>query len=241
MPRLFYTLLITLSLMINTKVTIPDSKRAADIRNKVWPLLQKQLNDRGLGEDQPIYIRIIKETKTLQIWILSGAAYKLFKSYDICSFSGGLGTKTLEWDSKSPEGFYSVTPDLLNPNSAYHLGINIGYPNKLERQLKYTGDAIMIHGDCVSIGCYAMDDPTIEEIYTLVYEAFLHGQKTINIGIFPFKMDDAHMKTYANSSNIHFWENLKPGFDIFQNTHIPPVVSVSNKQYVFKEAAPMPQ
>ena len=64
MPRLFHTLLITLSLMINTKVTIPDSKRAADIRNKVWPILQKQLKDKGLGEDQPVYIRIIKETKT---------------------------------------------------------------------------------------------------------------------------------------------------------------------------------
>ncbi len=235
MPRLFHTLLITLSLMINTKITIPDSKRAADIRNKVWPLLQKQLKDKDLGEDQPVYIRIIKETKTLQLWILSGKEYRLFKSYDICSFSGGLGTKTLEWDSKSPEGFYTVTADLLNPNSAYHLGINIGYPNKLERQLGYTGDAIMIHGDCVSIGCYAMDDPTIEEIYTMVYEAFLHGQKVLNIGIFPFKMDDAHMKTYANSPNIRFWQNLKPGFDIFQNTHIPPIVSVSNKKYVFKE------
>src|ERR1700743_1826024 len=241
MPRLFHTLLITLSLMINAKITIPDSKRAADIRNKVWPLLQKQLKDRNLGEDQPIYIRIIKETKTLQLWILSGKNYQLFKSYDICSFAGGLGTKTLEWDSKSPEGFYTVTPDLLNPNSAYHLGINIGYPNKLERQLGYTGDAIMIHGDCVSIGCYARDEPTIEEIYTMVYEAFLHGQKVLNIGIFPFKMDDAHMKTYANSPNIRFWQNLTPGFDIFQNTHIPPIVTVSNKKYVFKEAAPTPQ
>jgi murein L,D-transpeptidase YafK len=241
MPKLFHLLLSGFLLMGQPKINIPDSKRAADVRNKVWPLLQKQLKDMELGDDQPVYIRIIKETKTLQLWILSGKAYRLFKSYDICSFSGGLGTKTLEWDTKSPEGFYNVTPDLLNPNSAYHLGINIGYPNKLERQLKYTGDAIMIHGDCVSIGCYAMSDPIIEEIYTIVYEAFLHGQKSIGICIVPFKMDDAHMKTYAGSPNIRFWQNIKTGFDIFQNTHVPPVVSVSNRQYVFKETAPAPR
>ena len=236
MPKILHSLLIGLFLLVNNQSGIPDSKRAADIRGKVWPKLQKSLQAMGLEEDQPIYLRIIKETSTLQVWVCSGKEYKLFKSYDICFFSGGLGTKMREGDNKSPEGYYTIKPSQLNPMSEYHLSINVGYPNALEKQLNYTGDAIMIHGDCVSIGCFAMTDPVIEEIYTLVYEAFLHGQKSIELNILPFKMDDAHMKTYASSPNIAFWRNLKTGYDIFQKTHLPPIVSVANKSYVFTEA-----
>ena len=236
MPKILHTLLISLFLLINNQSGIPDSKRAADIRGKVWPGLQKSLHDKGFEDDQPIYLRIIKETTTLQVWVYSGKEYKLFKSYDVCYFSGGLGTKTRDGDEKSPEGYYTIKPAQLNPNSIYHLSVNIGYPNQLEKQLGYTGDAIMIHGDCVSIGCFAMTDPVIEEVYTLVYEAFLHGQKSIELNILPFKMDDVHMKTYASSPNIIFWRNLKTGYDIFQRTHLPPIVSVNNKSYVFTES-----
>lgn len=235
MPNLFHTLLISLLLTINTHSDLPDSKRAAGIRNKVWPQLQKELKTTGLRDDQPIYIRLFKETNVMEIWIRSGTEYKLFKSYTVCYFSGGLGTKTKDGDNKSPEGCYVITPAQLNPNSQYHLSINIGYPNLLEKQLGYTGDSIMIHGNCASIGCYAMSDPLIEEIYTLIYEAFLHGQQSIKIHILPFKMDDIHMRAYVNWPNFTFWKNLKTGYDIFEKTHIPPVVSVSNKSYAFEE------
>jgi len=105
------------------------------------------------------------------------------------SISDGLGTKTQSGDGKSPEGFYTIEPSQLNPVSNYYLAINIGCPNKLEALKGYTGNAIMIHGHCVSIGCYAMTNPGIEEIYTVVYMAFKSGQKKINLDIFPFHMD----------------------------------------------------
>ena len=235
MSKLLFALLLLFSLAAGGQTTIPDSKRAADIRQKMWPRLQKELKTRGLKEDQPVFIRIIKETGILQLWVLSDKEYELFKSYEVCNYSGGLGTKTHDGDNKSPEGYYTITPGQLHPNSEYHLAINIGYPNPLERQLRYTGDAIMIHGDCASIGCYAMTDPIIEEIYTMVYQAFAHGQKSIQLSIVPFKMDDEHMKTYASSPNYPFWKNLKEGYDLFQKTHIPPVVTVNNKTYAFVE------
>ena len=227
--------MLPLLVLANTKTGIPDSKRAADIRIKIWPKLQQELRDKGFGDDQPVYIRIIKETNSLQLWILSGEQYKLFNTYDICSYSGGMGTKTRDGDNKSPEGYYTIKPVQLNPESIYHLSINIGYPNAFEKQLRYTGNEIMIHGNCVSIGCYAMTDPGIEEIYTMVYEAFLHGQKSIELSILPFKMDDTHMKTYATSPNMPFWKKLKKGYDLFEKTHVPPVVSVVNKSYLFAE------
>jgi murein L,D-transpeptidase YafK len=232
MLKLFYAFPLLL-LLANSNPGIPDSKRAANIRNKVWPRLQTELKTYGFAENQPIYIRIIKDSSILELWRFTSGRYQLFRTYPICFFSGGLGTKKKEWDGKAPEGFYTIKPQQMNPYSSYHLGMNIGYPNELEKQLNYTGNAIMIHGDCLSSGCYAMTNSFIDEIYTMAYEAFVYGQPEIDVSIFPFKMDDAHMKQYAKSPNYRFWQNLKVGYDLFERTHMPPEVTVVNKSYAF--------
>ena len=203
MSKLIYGLLLALCL-IGPKPILPDSNLAKNVRIKVWPRLQNELNDKGLKPGSALYIRIFKEEDNMEIWVKSGHTFKFFKSYNICFFSGGLGTKTREGDLKSPEGFYTIGPSQLNPASSYYLAINIGYPNKVERAKGCTGNAIMIHGICASDGCYAMTNDGIEEIYTLVYEAFAGGQKTMHLDIFPFRMNDAHMKKYARSSVINF-------------------------------------
>ena len=113
----------------------------------------------------PLYIRIFKEEKELEMWIKnSSGTYSLYKVFDICTFSGGLGPKKKEGDKKSPEAFYYTKKSFLNPNSAYHLSFNIGYPNEYDKSHGYTGSLIMIHGNCVSIGCYEMTDKYVEEI-----------------------------------------------------------------------------
>jgi murein L,D-transpeptidase YafK len=235
MPKILITFLLPLLFVPAPKTYIPDSKRAADIRSVIWPRLKKSLANNGLKEDQPIYIRVFKEPGTLEIWVKSGKQYKLFKQYLVCTYSGGLGTKTRDHDGKCPEGFYSITPSQLNPVSNYHLAINVGYPNIYDQQHGYTGNAIMIHGDCRSIGCYAMTDPMIEEIYTMVYQAFAHGQRSINVAIFPFKLTIQNIDKYSNYPHVSFWQHLKPGYDIFEYKHVPPVVSVVNKNYKFGE------
>ena len=235
MPKFLITILLPLFLLPAHKSYIPDSKHAADIRTAVWPKLQKSLNYNGFRDDQPIYVRLFKEPGMLEIWVKSGPKYKLFKQYLICTYSGGLGTKTLDHDGKCPEGFYSITPSQLNPVSNYHLAINVGYPNVYDQQHGYTGNAIMIHGDCRSIGCYAMTDPMIEEIYTMVYEAFVHGQQSISVNIFPFKLSSQNIEKYSNYPYVSFWKHLKPGYDIFERDHVPAVVVVENKTYKFAE------
>ncbi|HEX3384553.1 MAG TPA: L,D-transpeptidase family protein [Mucilaginibacter sp.] len=177
---------------------------------------------------------MFKEPGILELWVKSGKAYKLFRQYIICSYSGGLGTKTRERDGKCPEGYYTIKPSQLNPVSTYHLAMNIGYPNACDQQHGYTGNEIMIHGNCVSIGCYAMTDPKIEEIYTMVYEAFQRGQRSVEVNIFPFKLTNANIDKYSNYSYVAFWEHLKPGYDIFEKTHVPPVVKVVNGNYSFR-------
>ena len=72
-----------------------------------------------------------------------------------------------EGDRQAPEGFYTVTPELMNPNSSFYLSINLGYPNRFDKANNRDGSFLMIHGDCWSSGCYAMTDEQISEIYSL--------------------------------------------------------------------------
>ncbi|PIT19872.1 hypothetical protein BGI35_09280 [Snodgrassella communis] len=182
-----------------------------------------------------IYLRLFKQEGILEIWYKhKNQKYQLSKTWKICTFSGGLGPKKAEGDGKSPEGFYATQGNLLNPNSNYHLAFNIGYPNAYDRSKGYTGSYIMIHGKCVSIGCYAMTDKGIEEIYALVSQALSSGQTQVPIHIFPFKMHTANMKKYQGSAHYAFWQELKPAYDIFQSQRRVPDISVHNQHYIVR-------
>ena len=93
----------------------------------------------------------------------------------------------------------------------------------------------MVHGSCVSLGCYAMRDEGIEEIFTLADAALRNGQPFFKVHIFPFRMTEENMRKHVNSEWYGFWENLKEGYDFFEEGgHNPPNVEVKNKQYVFE-------
>lgn len=90
----------------------------------------------------------------------------------------------------------------------------------------------MIHGDCVSVGCYAMTDSGIDEIFQFVTGALVFGQPSVQVSIYPFRMTNANMERHKYSYYADFWKQLKPGYDYFQQTHKPPVVSVTDGRYV---------
>lgn len=232
MFKLLFTLLLSFLTLVKSS-EIPDSKRASDARNALWPKLQKELADSGFDNNYRLYLRIFKQSDVFEVWAKKGSRYQVFKRYDICYYSGGLGTKTKAGDGKSPEGFYSITAAQLNPASSYHLAINIGYPNQVEKAKGYTGSAIMLHGHCASIGCYAMTDARIAEIYTLVYKALEAGQEKINLDIFPFYMDDLHLQTFASSPFMPLWRTMKPGYDLFEKYRLPVSPRVVRDEYRF--------
>jgi murein L,D-transpeptidase YafK len=184
----------------------------------------------------PIFIRIFKEESLLEVWIRSGAEYQHLIDYYICAYSGYLGPKLEEGDRQSPEGFYKVKKYQLNPNSKYHLSFNLGYPNKYDRAHERTGSFLMVHGNCVSDGCYAMTDEKIEEIYALVEGALQKGQKYVQVHVFPFRMTNVNMALYSESEWYDFWVNLKEGYDYFEAEKLPPHVKVEEKQYTMYEA-----
>jgi len=217
--------------------TVPSSSRSREAIARVSPDLKKELSDKGFSWGAPIYIRIFKKPKQLEVWLKKEAQFQLFKTYGICTYgwAGRLGPKVRQGDGQAPEGFYFVTPKQMNPLSSYHLSFNLGYPNAYDRAHKRTGGALMVHGRCVSIGCYAMTDKRIEEIYTLADAAFRNGQPFFRVHIFPFPMIDDNMEKYRHSEWIDFWRNLKEGYDFFENNgNKPPNVLVKDMRYVFE-------
>ena len=212
---------------------VPSSARSRRVVAEITPKIKKELKAQGLVYGSPIYIRIFKESSELELWVANDGKFKLFKNYNICFFSGTLGPKLRVGDLQSPEGFYFVKARQLNPSSQFHLSFNIGYPNTYDRAHGRTGSALTVHGDCVSIGCYAMTDAVIEEIYTLGEAALRNGQRFFRVHIFPFRMTAENMEAHKESIWLDYWENLKEGYDSFERDKRPPDVDVTGKRYIF--------
>ncbi|MGO9699641.1 MAG: L,D-transpeptidase family protein [Xanthobacteraceae bacterium] len=192
------------------------------------------LEQKHMPKDSPILVRIFKEESELEVWKQDTTGrFQILKVYPICRWSGDLGPKVHEGDRQAPEGFYAITPDLMNPNSNYYLAINTGFPNSYDKANGRTGALLMIHGDCSSRGCYAMTDEQIGEIYSLARESFLGGQQSFQIQAYPFRMTPLNMARHRTNPNMAFWKMIKEGNDHFEVTHLEPKIDVCNRHYVF--------
>ncbi len=220
--------------------TLGTSHRSRQATQRLRPVLQRTMAGKGFAWGCPIHIRIFKAEKLLELWIRHKGRFRLFKSYPICTYgSMGLGPKTRVGDSRAPEGFYFVAPRQMNPYSRYHLAFNLGYPNDYDRLHGRSGSALMVHGGCVSIGCFAMTDAAMEEIYTLAEAALRNGQPFFRVHIFPFRMTAQNMRQYRNSRWYRFWRNLKTGHDWFvANGGLPPEVTVRSGRYHYRAISP---
>jgi len=214
---------------------VPSSLQAQHLIARVAPRLGRELRARGLDYGAPIFLRIFKASKELELWVQARQRFRLFRIYTICAASGMLGPKEQEGDIQSPEGFYVVTPEQMNPDSHYHLSFNLGYPNVYDQAYGRTGSALMIHGNCVSAGCYAMTDTDIEEIYTLADAALRNGQPSFAVHIFPFRMSQQQLRRVRHARWLPFWLNLKEGYDHFVKTGRPPLVTVHEQRYIFSQ------
>jgi murein L,D-transpeptidase YafK len=198
----------------------------------------KQMEALNMDRTAPILIRIYKEESTLEVWKQDRSGkFAPLSSYPICKFSGKLGPKLMQGDHQAPEGFYDISPDQMNPNSSEYLAFNTGFPNAFDRSLGRTGSFLMVHGGCRSVGCYAMTDYAMEEIYGLVDEAFKGGQEKVQLQAFPFRMTAQNLASHAGDPNMPFWEMLKAGSDTFLATERPPRVAVCDRRYVFNPIA----
>lgn len=187
---------------------------------------------------RPVFLRVFKNANRegeLEVWLEDPKTkkYEKFKTYRVAYFSGDLGPKTKQGDMQAPEGFYFISRGRMNPTSSYHLSMDMGYPNSYDRFHERTGSLLMIHGKAVSLGCFAMTDASIEQIYTLVDGAMKKGQSVVRVHSFPFRLTDKAMKDAKGSEHLEFWENLKEGYDWFEERRVPPDVTVKDGRYIF--------
>ncbi|MBN9434353.1 MAG: murein L,D-transpeptidase [Bosea sp.] len=203
--------------------------------------LVSRMSEKGMRPSDPIMIRIYKQESELEVWKRDRRGrYALLKTYPICRWSGKLGPKKREGDRQAPEGFYSVTPALMNPQSQYYLAFNLGFPNRLEQALGYEGTALMVHGVCSSSGCYALTNDGVAEIYAMAREAFVGGQAEFQVQSLPFRMTPQNLAHHKNDLNMAFWLDLKQGTDQFDVTRQPPRVAACGRRYVFGATATDP-
>lgn len=198
------------------------------------PQMLALMQEKGTTPSAPMLIRTYKQTAEFEVWKMRwDGQYALLKTYPMCRWSGQLGPKTHEGDRQVPEGFYTITPAQMNPNSNYYLSFNVGYPNAYDRAHGASGESIMVHGACSSAGCFSMTDAQIAEIYALAREAFAGGQREIQMQSLPFHMTPENFAKYRLDPNIAFWKELKTGTDNFEVTKQEVAVGVCDGHYVF--------
>jgi murein L,D-transpeptidase YafK len=192
---------------------------------------------RGTEASAAILIRTFKKEAELEVWKRSkDGRFVHLKTFPICRWSGQLGPKTQQGDRQTPEGFYSVTPKQMNPNSSYYLSFDIGFPNAYDKARGASGAYLMVHGACTSAGCFAMTDDGISEIYAIARDAFAGGQRAFQFHSFPFRMTAENMARHRSDPNIEFWRQLKEGSDRFEATGEEPAVKVVEGRYAFGPA-----
>lgn len=189
-----------------------------------------------LGDE--IFIRIFKAESELEVWMRRGGTFTLFATYPICHWAGTIGPKLREGDRQNPEGFYSIGARQLHRAGRWPSSLNLGFPNTFDKANGRTGSWILVHGGCSSVGCYAMTNAVMAEIFQLSEQALRAGQDRINVHVFPFRMTDTNIVRHAASPWIEFWRNLKEGYDAFEASHVPPRVGLCDKRYAIERAAP---
>jgi murein L,D-transpeptidase YafK len=200
--------------------------------------LDQRLAAKQLKAGDQVFIRIFKAESELEIWMKRAGRFVLLDIYPICHWSGTVGPKVHEGDKQSPEGFYTVGRKQLHLFGRHPRSLDLGFPNSLDQVHNRTGSFILIHGGCSSVGCFAMTNTVTAEVYDLTEKALKAGQAQVGVHVFPFRMTEANLAGYQNNPWIGFWRNLKQGYDAFEQTRMPPRVSICGKNYVVQRTSP---
>jgi murein L,D-transpeptidase YafK len=218
--------------------TKADPPRVADARARIGADVKAAVERLGVAyPPQEVFLRAFKEEQRLEVWVGDGAhPLQRLEDLAVCASSGALGPKHKQGDLQVPEGVYAI--DSENPASTYHLALHVDYPNRADRiagkalGIADLGGAIMVHGNCVTIGCIPLEDGPIERVYLVVHDARARGAH-VAIHIFPTKLDAAGLAAVQARTDDpalrSFWASLAPIYAAFQDTKRVPHVDVDAK------------
>ena len=166
----------------------PDQRTVEDVLQDFGPYAVNQLKPyfaQAKVAYPPLEITLValKAERKLELWARDERAYRLIRNYDILAASGTAGPKLRQGDRQVPEGVYRIVG--LNPNSNFHLSMKLNYPNEFDQfhaaleGRDNPGSDIFIHGKAVSIGCLAMGDDAIDELFVLVAQVGMENVKVV--------------------------------------------------------------
>ncbi|MGZ3882714.1 MAG: L,D-transpeptidase family protein [Bacteroidia bacterium] len=205
-----------------------------------WEPLAKELKAKSVDPANfDVFIRVFKLEKELELWVKnkSDKSYTFLKKIAVCASSGDLGPKRREGDRQVPEGMYEIS--VFNPASDYFLAVKVSYPNQSDRILAKgpTGGDIMIHGNCVTIGCIPLQDEPVKDLYLLCVEA-RNRKSPIRVEIYPCHLKEENLTKLKNAypeEKVNFWNNLKTAYAYFEAHQQPVKYTIDKKgNYVFK-------
>jgi hypothetical protein len=170
---------------------LPGQWTVADIVQDYSPIATRKLTPyftkaKVAYPPKEVTLVALKQEKKLELWARDSGKFRFIRNYNIQAISGVAGPKLRQGDKQVPEGVYSIAG--LNPNSHYHLSMKINYPNDfdlfhaLQEGRTAPGSDIFIHGKAVSIGCLAMGDETIDELFVLTAQV---GAENVKVVIAP--------------------------------------------------------
>jgi hypothetical protein len=147
----------------------------------------------------------LKQEKKLELWARDKQEFRLIHTYNIQAASGVAGPKLRQGDKQVPEGIYRI--EGLNPNSNYHLSMKLNYPNEFDlfhaalEGRSNPGSDIFIHGRAISIGCLAMGNENIEELFVLTVKVGAENVKVViaphDPRVYPLKTDSEQLPIWA--------------------------------------------
>ncbi|MGZ8916502.1 MAG: L,D-transpeptidase family protein [Methylobacter sp.] len=147
----------------------------------------------------------LKREKKLELWARDSGEFRFIRDYYIQAASGVAGPKLRQGDRQVPEGIYRIAG--LNPNSHYHLSMKINYPNEFDLFHAWQegradpGSDIFIHGKTASIGCLAMGDEAIEELFVLTALVGAENVKVViaphDPRVYPLKVDSEELPEWT--------------------------------------------
>jgi murein L,D-transpeptidase YafK len=216
---------------------VSPRERVRDARKTKLEGIKQMFKDKGVTfPPRQLLFRIFKKELRLEVWAASRRTDELthIVTYEVCTVAGELGPKRMEGDSQTPEGYYHV--NRFNPASSYYLSMQVSYPNRSDRILKkgrQAGSHIMIHGECVSIGCVAVGDH-IKELWILAYLSRKRARR-IHVHMFPTRQMKQLIAKTRDPELEGFWGNLKLGFDYFERRRRIPRIGVDSRgRYRFR-------
>jgi murein L,D-transpeptidase YafK len=203
----------------------PPPDRVADARAAQGASVRALAQAQGLEAPvRQVYLRAFKRERELEVWGANGGQMKLLRTYPVAGLSGALGPKRREGDGQVPEGLYVV--DRFNPKSRFLLSLGLDYPNASDRvrsDPERPGSDIFVHGGTASIGCLAMTDPAIQQIYLLALDA----DGPVRVDVFPFRFASGWDQD-ADPAHVEFWREIAPFHAEFERTRKVPSFSVAN-------------